>query len=282
MISNESQQIFRAYQDVRKNSFPTPAVNKSIIQIYKEVSTEEVQVESAKLPVKNVVDTIDNISILVLSEDNKQIYLLQDPNKPDQPVAILEVLNNLEVTRITGSNKQKVAERYWNACNKFITKNKFIITKGSENIGLVKWKDKFLLEDSDEFKSLFNDEIFPLQKQKIVEIFKRSKNGTIQGDIDLANLALKELPDFSSLAVEGNFDCSNNRLASLKGSPKTVTGKFAYSNNQLLSLEDAPFLVGEGVIQQNTGKFSSKALSTVDTDSIDIVKKLLSALVQEQ
>ena len=44
--------------------------------------------------------------------------------------------------------------------------------------------------------------------------------------------------------VGGHFDCSDNRLTSLEGAPKSVGGDFGCSNNYLTSLDGAPQKVG--------------------------------------
>lgn len=58
----------------------------------------------------------------------------------------------------------------------------------------------------------------------------------IQGDVELANKELTELPDLSKVVVEGNFDCSDNQLTSLAGAPKKVGLNFNCSNNSLTGL----------------------------------------------
>ena len=45
-------------------------------------------------------------------------------------------------------------------------------------------------------------------------------------------------------SVGGNFDCSWNKLTSLKGAPQKVGGNFDCSDNKLTSLEGAPQKVG--------------------------------------
>ena len=47
----------------------------------------------------------------------------------------------------------------------------------------------------------------------------------IQGDVDLSNLYLKELPSIlTNVKVTGNFNCINNpKLTSLVGAPSSVT-----------------------------------------------------------
>lgn len=44
--------------------------------------------------------------------------------------------------------------------------------------------------------------------------------------------------------VDGFFDCSGNKLTSLKGCPKEVGSWFDCSNNNLISLEYSPIIVG--------------------------------------
>ena len=67
----------------------------------------------------------------------------------------------------------------------------------------------------------------------------------IQGDVNLSNLYLKELPSIlTNVKVTGYFDCSDNNLTSLAGAPSSVTGHFNCSSNNLTSLDGAPRSVG--------------------------------------
>ena len=70
-------------------------------------------------------------------------------------------------------------------------------------------------------------------------------DGTIDvtGNVDLSFSELTELPLVFN-KVSGSFRCSNNRLTSLKGSPKWVGRGFYCSRNQLTSLEFGPEYVG--------------------------------------
>ena len=63
---------------------------------------------------------------------------------------------------------------------------------------------------------------------------------TIKGSVRLEGHGLKELPDLSDVEVLGSFDCSNNKLKSLKGAPLSVGGWFDCSYNELTTLEGAP------------------------------------------
>jgi len=68
----------------------------------------------------------------------------------------------------------------------------------------------------------------------------------IQGDVDLSNLYLKELPSIlTNVSVTGNFSCSDNNLKSLDGAPSSVGLNFDCSSNpKLTSLTGAPSSVG--------------------------------------
>ena len=65
----------------------------------------------------------------------------------------------------------------------------------------------------------------------------------VNGDVDLWDKGLVELP-LTFNKVSGWFDCSNNRLTTLKGSPKWIGGFFTCGNNQLTSLKFSPDYVG--------------------------------------
>jgi hypothetical protein len=78
------------------------------------------------------------------------------------------------------------------------------------------------------------------------EIYSRvitEKKGrkVITGNVNLSKLHLKEMPAWlAGVEIDGSFDCSNNYLTSLAGSPKRVTGKFNCSFNRLTSLVGGP------------------------------------------
>lgn len=64
----------------------------------------------------------------------------------------------------------------------------------------------------------------------------------IHDDVRLANQSLNELP-FQFGHITGNFNCCDNQLTSLEGSPISVSGVFDCSHNQLTSLKGAPSIV---------------------------------------
>ena len=66
----------------------------------------------------------------------------------------------------------------------------------------------------------------------------------IRGSVDFSYQQLTELPDLSDVKVLGGFNCSYNRLQTLKGAPKYVSGNFYCNSNQLQTLEGAPKHIG--------------------------------------
>ena len=65
----------------------------------------------------------------------------------------------------------------------------------------------------------------------------------VKENVDLSTLGLKKLP-IRFGTVGNNFNCSYNKLTSLKGAPKSVGGNFVCEDNKLTSLKDAPKVVG--------------------------------------
>jgi len=68
---------------------------------------------------------------------------------------------------------------------------------------------------------------------------------TVKGDVYLDFKGLVEIP-VQFRIVYGNFNCSNNSLTTLKGSPREVGGDFDCSFNELNSLLGAPKEVAGG------------------------------------
>ena len=67
----------------------------------------------------------------------------------------------------------------------------------------------------------------------------------IEGDVDLCDLHLTELPSFlKGVEVRGSFNCSHNKLRSLKNSPRVVRKNFFCLHNLLQTLEGGPEIVG--------------------------------------
>ena len=71
------------------------------------------------------------------------------------------------------------------------------------------------------------DEIEEKLKEYKIENYTINDDGSIDvdGDVYLSNKNLTEIP-FNFNKVTGDFDCSDNELTSLKGSPKEVGGNY--------------------------------------------------------
>ena len=101
--------------------------------------------------------------------------------------------------------------------------------------------------------NIFNREAENLSDAE--SLFKRMKvayetqpDGTlfVPGDLDLSGRDLAKLPDLSNVIVGGNFNCENNLLTSLRGSPKEVRGDFLCGYNILLNTEGVTPKIGGG------------------------------------
>lgn len=89
------------------------------------------------------------------------------------------------------------------------------------------------------------DEIKEICDHYKIENWALNDDGSIDvnGDVDLYDMSLTELP-LIFRNVSGYFECSANRLLSLKGCPISVGGYFECSDNRLTSLVGCPISVG--------------------------------------
>jgi len=89
------------------------------------------------------------------------------------------------------------------------------------------------------------------------------KFGIVNGYFECSNNQLTSL-NGSPKEVKGYFDCSYNQLTTLNGSPKEVKGNFYCSYNLLTSLEGAPKEVdGDFYCGNNTKKFTEDDVRAV-------------------
>lgn len=66
----------------------------------------------------------------------------------------------------------------------------------------------------------------------------------IDGDIELDNLHLKDLPDLFNVQLNGGFDCRYNQLTNLVGCPHYIKWSFSCESNPLTSLKGIPEYIG--------------------------------------
>lgn len=86
-----------------------------------------------------------------------------------------------------------------------------------------------------------------IKKYKIqIGNYEINSNGTIdvEGDVWINHQRIKQLP-LAFGRVNGEFDCSNNRLTTLRGAPYYVGRTFDCGYNRLKTLEFAPKIVNE-------------------------------------
>ncbi len=143
-----------------------------------------------------------------------QIYSVRDQD--GQPHATLEVRHD-EVYQCKGKGNRTPVQKYIPAIQAFIESRNFEIVGDMKNVGLIK------------------------QDGKYYSVWDLPKRGfELKGNLDLSDMDLTELPDLSNIIVDGNFECRNNKLVSLKGAPLHVSGGFDCSHNQLTDLNGAP------------------------------------------
>jgi hypothetical protein len=99
-----------------------------------------------------------------------------------------------------------------------------------------------------------------------VDNYTINEDGTVDVNttVDISFKNLKEIPvQFGK--VRGDFNCSNNQLDSLKGSPKLVGVSFFCHSNHLGSLEGGPESVGKAfVCRQNRMTSLNGAPQSID------------------
>ena len=80
-------------------------------------------------------------------------------------------------------------------------------------------------------------------KEYDIENYTINRDFTIDVNesINLYNMDNEEFPEYIQFGVvKGDFDCSTNKLTSLRGCPREVEGDFNCGDNELTSLEGAP------------------------------------------
>lgn len=90
----------------------------------------------------------------------------------------------------------------------------------------------------------------------------------INESISLQGMELTKLP-FKFGSISGYFDCSDNKLTTLKGCPKLIDGFFDCSNNELISLKHGPIKVGSFYNCYNNKLTDLSHLPKVIEESID-------------
>ncbi|MFQ6729434.1 MAG: PcfJ domain-containing protein, partial [Alphaproteobacteria bacterium] len=152
-----------------------------------------------------------------VADGTTQIYSIRDER--GEPHVTFEVRGN-SIKQVKGKQNKCPVAKYMPSVQAFVRAKNFDIYGDAKNIGLIK------------------------QDGKYYDIFHLPRGFVVNGDLDLSDMDLTELPDMSTVSVTGNFDCDHNQLTSLQGAPQSVGGRFNCEDNQLTSLAGAPQSVG--------------------------------------
>ena len=147
--------------------------------------------------------------------------------------------NNGKKEVISKEDAESLGKQFWdeNGELKSVKEIKNLVMQGA-NLGMWCYETEAEAEDNYQiWKDLSEDEI-----KEVVKILPRGY--VIDGDVDLEEKSLVELPDFSNVKVNGCFYCDYNKLITLDGAPREVGWDFWCNKNQLISLEGAPSKVG--------------------------------------
>jgi len=88
---------------------------------------------------------------------------------------------------------------------------------------------------------------------------------SVNANVDLSFMNIIEFPSYIKFdKVSGYFDCSENKLISLRGCPREVIGNFYCYNNKIDSLNYCPEEVtGKFFCQGNLRKFEISEISNL-------------------
>jgi hypothetical protein len=179
--------------------------------------------------------------------DPKTKTILSLRDSQNQPHVTLEIKNENEVHQIKGKSNKAPIPKYQKYIRYFLKKNlQYIVSEDGRNIGYVNWKKRYYDLNSQEWLSVYENEIKPVQEWALNNIFEEAKNNNgVVKKIILNDLYLSELPQWmEDIKVNGNFSCSDNRLTTLQGVPQKVGGSFSCTGNRLTTLQGAPQKVG--------------------------------------
>lgn len=145
-----------------------------------------------------------------------KIYSIRDER--GEPHCTIEIRGN-DIEQIKGKQNKAPVHKYVSAIKSFIEQKNFNIERGLRELGLFK------------------------QEGKLYDLFNLPKNFVVKDNVNLINLGLEQLPDLSTVTIEGGFYCGFNKLTSLKGAPRLLKGDFDCGANQLTNLIGAPEIV---------------------------------------
>lgn len=104
-------------------------------------------------------------------------------------------------------------------------------------------------------------------------------NGVVNvyGDVTIPGKSLEKIP-FKFGEVTGTFDCSNNKITSLEGSPNSVGGDFYCDRNELTTLQGGPKYTGGSYLCDNNKLISLEGTPSEINNSFSCGKNKLTSL----
>ncbi len=146
-------------------------------------------------------------------ENNRLISFVLPPDKPEYADGI--------IYQVRGKNDKRPLFKYIPYIQEFVTAHKFGFTMFQAcNAGMVYCNGQYR------------------------NIFDLPKGVFIEQELDISEMGLTKLPDLSTVTVRDVFDCSGNRLKSLKGAPLAVGRDFDCSKNEIETLEGCTQNIG--------------------------------------
>ena len=188
-----------------------------------------------KIPFEKKIGNMDYL-IRLGADVNKQVYgksiALWAKELGDDDVVKYVKENGGVETEISKEESDELGKQFWNKSGKLksVKEIKELVLMGADlGINEIKygqiWKNLSFEEMNEVLKDL-------------------PKGYVIEGDVNLGNLDLTELPDFSKIKVKGTFFCHGNQLTTLQGAPREVGEYFWCYNNELRDLKGKPEKIG--------------------------------------
>ncbi len=161
-----------------------------------------------------------------IKDGSVKIYSLRD--EYGEPHATFEVKKGT-IKQCKGKQDKAPEAKYRPYIQQFVRAKKLAIGGDFKSICLIKYHN--------EYYDLFN---LPKDKKII-----------LNGDLDISDMGLTELPDLSNLIVKGSFFCNKNKLSNLLGSPLQVLKDYDCRGNNLTSLLGISSQIGSLVCSHN-------------------------------
>ena len=89
-------------------------------------------------------------------------------------------------------------------------------------------------------------------EDELYDIFDLPNNFVVKSTIDISGMNLDALPGMSTISVNGDFWCPNNKLTNLYGAPYSVSGHCKFGYNPLNTLYGMPKFIGGNIYLSNT------------------------------